>query len=141
MSLYPGVELADFTLPASVLAAFAGPRFGVDGLRRLTGVHGRPLLATALKPRGLPVSEYARMAGAFAAGGGDLVKDDQNLVTDFDGFRDRVFRCRDAVGNANARTEATAFTSRSYRPPRIDRPPLRLRVRGRLPTKSLAMVT
>ncbi len=104
VSLYPGVRLADFSLPASVLAAFAGPRFGVEGLRQLAGVHGRPLLATALKPRGLPVTEYARMAGEFASGGGDLLKDDQNLVTDFEGFRERVLRCRDAVGNANTRT-------------------------------------
>ena len=104
VSLYPGVGLADFSLPSSVAAGFAGPRFGVAGLRRLTGVHGRPLLATALKPRGLGAAEYARIAGGFALGGGDLVKDDQNLVTDFTGFRERVLRCRDAVDRANART-------------------------------------
>ena len=104
VSLYPDVRLVDFSLPASLLAAFAGPRYGVEGVRRLTGVHGRPLLATALKPRGLPVAEYARMAGEFALGGGDLVKDDQNLVAGFDEFRDRVLRCRDAVEEANART-------------------------------------
>ena len=104
VSLYPDVHLVDFTLPPEVAAAFAGPRFGIEGLRRLTGVHGRPLLATALKPRGLAVTEYARIAGEFARGGGDLVKDDQNLVTDFAEFRERVLRCHDAVENANART-------------------------------------
>ena len=104
VSLYPGVRLVDFSLPPQVAAEFAGPRFGVEGLRRITGVRGRPLLATALKPRGLPVAEYSRIAGEFALGGGDLVKDDQNLVTDFAGFRERVLRCRDAVANANART-------------------------------------
>ena len=104
VSLYPSVRLVDFTLPSAVAAQFAGPRYGIEGLRRLTGVQGRPLLATAIKPRGLPVKEYARIAGEFASGGGDLVKDDQNLVTDFDGFRERVLRCREAVENANART-------------------------------------
>ncbi|MCY4454426.1 MAG: RuBisCO large subunit C-terminal-like domain-containing protein [Immundisolibacterales bacterium] len=104
VSIYPSVRLVDFTLPPPVASAFAGPRFGIEGLRRLTGVRGRPLLATALKPRGLPVAEYARLAGGFALGGGDLVKDDQNLVTDFEGFRERVLRCRDAVEDANART-------------------------------------
>ena len=104
VSLYPGVALADFSLPPAVTSEFAGPRFGIEGLRRMTGVHGRPLLATALKPRGLEVTEYARIAGEFALGGGDLVKDDQNLVTDFAGFRERVLRCRDAVEGANART-------------------------------------
>ena len=104
VSLYPGVRLVDVSLPAPVLAALAGPRFGVEGVRRLTGVYGRPLLATALKPRGLPAAQYAHMAGAFALGGGDLVKDDQNLVAGFDEFRERVLRCRDAVDDANART-------------------------------------
>ena len=104
VSLYPDVQLADFSLPPAVAAEFAGPRFGIEGLRRLTGVRGRPLLATALKPRGLEVAEYARIAGEFALGGGDLVKDDQNLVADFAEFRERVLRCRDAVEDANART-------------------------------------
>ena len=104
VSLYPAVRLVDFTLPPAVAAEFAGPRFGIEGLRRITGVRGRPLLATALKPRGLPAAEYARIAGEFALGGGDLVKDDQNLVSDFEGFRERVLRCRDAVADANART-------------------------------------
>jgi len=70
VSIYPSVRLVDFTLPPPVASAFAGPRFGIEGLRRLTGVRGRPLLATALKPRGLPVAEYARLAGGFALGGG-----------------------------------------------------------------------
>ena len=104
VSLYPDVQLADFSLPPAVAAEFAGPRFGIEGLRRLTGVRGRPLLATALKPRGLEVAEYARIAGEFALGGGDLVKDDQNLVSGFAEFRERVLRCRDAVEDANART-------------------------------------
>ena len=104
VSLYPDVRLVDFSLPPAVASEFAGPRFGIDGLRRLSGVHGRPLLATALKPRGLRTEDYARIAGEFALGGGDLVKDDQNLVSDFAGFRERVLRCRDAVGDANART-------------------------------------
>lgn len=105
VSLYPGVRLVDFTLPSEVLDAFAGPRFGVAGLRRLTGVTGRPLLATALKPRGFSAAEYARMAGEFARGGGDLVKDDQNLVApSLAAFRDHVTRCRDEVAEANART-------------------------------------
>ena len=104
VSIYPAVRLVDFTLPPPVVAAFAGPRFGIEGVRRLTGIHGRPLLATALKPRGLPVVEYVRIAGEFALGGGDVVKDDQNLVDDFAGFRERVLRCRDAVEDANART-------------------------------------
>ena len=105
VSIYPGVRLVDVRLPEALLAHFPGPRFGVEGLRRLTGVHGRPLLATALKPRGTAVEALARMAGDFARGGGDIVKDDQNLVDgDFEGFKRRVEACHRAVAEANDAT-------------------------------------
>ena len=104
VSMMPGVRLVDITLPDHVLATFDGPRHGVAGVRALTGVHGRPLLATALKPRGVPVSRFVEMAGAFARGGGDIVKDDQNLIDDFEAFKDRVKQCADAVDDANQRT-------------------------------------
>ena len=104
VSMMPGVRLVDIELPDRVLAGFDGPRHGVAGVRALAGVHGRPLLATALKPRGVPVSRLVEMAGAFARGGGDIVKDDQNLIDDFETFKDRVKRCADAVDDANQRT-------------------------------------
>ena len=104
VSMMPGVRLVDLSFPDHVLAGFDGPRHGVAGVRALTGVHGRPLLATALKPRGVPVSRLVEMAGAFARGGGDIVKDDQNLIDEFEAFRDRVKRCAEAVDDANQRT-------------------------------------
>ena len=104
VSMMPGVRLVDVVFPDHVLAGFDGPRHGVAGVRALTGVHGRPLLATALKPRGVPVSRLVEMAGAFARGGGDIVKDDQNLIDDFEAFKDRVKRCAEAVDDANQRT-------------------------------------
>ena len=104
VSMMPGVRLVDVDFPDRVLATFDGPRHGVDGVRALTGVHGRPLLATALKPRGVPVSRLVEMAGAFARGGGDIVKDDQNLIDDFETFKGRVGQCADAVDDGNQRT-------------------------------------
>lgn len=105
VSMYRGVRLLDAELPGSVLDAFAGPRYGVRGLRRLTGVHGRPLLATAVKPRGAPLDTLSNIVRDFALGGGDLVKDDQNLVEgSFDEFRRRVDACAVAVERANAET-------------------------------------
>lgn len=105
VSILPDIRLVDLDLPDSLLAQFDGPVHGVDGVRGLLGVHERPLLATALKPRGLPDGELAAMAGAFARGGGDIVKDDQNLVDpDFETFRNRVTRCHEAVERANERT-------------------------------------
>jgi len=71
-------------------------------LRAMTGVYERPLLATALKPRGQTIADLAALAGAFARGGGDLVKDDQNLADDFETFKRRAERCHAAVMEANA---------------------------------------
>jgi ribulose-bisphosphate carboxylase large chain len=105
VSMYSGVRLLDVRLPESFLEHLQGPRYGVEGLRKMLGVHGRPLLATALKPRGTPVEELARMAAEFALGGGDIVKDDQNLVDDdFEAFKLRVQACHRAVADANAAT-------------------------------------
>ena len=104
VSMMHGVRLVDLALPGRVLATFDGPRHGVAGVRALTGVHGRPLLATALKPRGVPLARFVEMAGAFARGGGDIIKDDQNLIDGFETFKDRVKQCADAVDGANQHT-------------------------------------
>ncbi|MDX6771169.1 MAG: RuBisCO large subunit C-terminal-like domain-containing protein [Elusimicrobiota bacterium] len=103
-SIWPGLRLVDLRLPGSLLASLPGPGHGVDGLRALTDARGRPLLATALKPMGSSVESLAAAAAAFAAGGGDLVKDDQNLVDrDLAAFKDRVARIAEAVAAAGTR--------------------------------------
>lgn len=105
VSLLPQVKLLDFELPPDVLAAFPGPRYGVEGVRKLLGVYGRPLLATALKPVGISNAELADLAYQFSRGGGDLVKDDHNLHwTTRSAFRDRIRACQNAVQRANAQT-------------------------------------
>jgi len=105
VSMYPGIRLQALQLPVSLLARFEGPRFGVAGLRAMLDVHDRPLLATAIKPVGTPVERLAQLAHDFALGGGDIVKDDQNLVSDdFDAFRFRIEACSNAVQRANRST-------------------------------------
>jgi ribulose-bisphosphate carboxylase large chain len=104
VSILPDVRLVELRLPDEFLARFEGPRLGIQGLRKKLGVWERPLLATALKPRGTAHAELARRAAAFARGGGDLVKDDQNLVDrKIESFRERVSRCAEAVHEANQR--------------------------------------
>jgi ribulose-bisphosphate carboxylase large chain len=101
-SIWPGVRLVDIKFPESFLSAFSGPNFGAAGVRALLGVHGRPLLATALKPMGSTEKELADTAAAFARGGGDIVKDDQNIVdASFAAFRSRVSRIAEAVSRTN----------------------------------------
>jgi ribulose-bisphosphate carboxylase large chain len=104
-SIKPDIQVADLTLPASLLAAYAGPRFGISGLRALLGVTDRPLLCTAIKPMGLSAEALARMAGDFALGGIDLIKDDHGLADQvFAPYAERVRRCAEAVQEANQRT-------------------------------------
>lgn len=109
-SLWPEVRLLDLRLPDSFLASFRGPNWGIHGLRRLLKAEERPLLATALKPMGSTDDELAAAAAAFARGGGDIVKDDQNLVdatrTDFER---RVSRIAAAVARENARSGRTCL--------------------------------
>jgi ribulose-bisphosphate carboxylase large chain len=82
---------------------FGGPRCGRAGLRELLGVPRRALLGTAIKPLGLGPSELAVLAGAFARGGIDLIKDDHGLADQpFGRFEERVTRCAAAVAEANA---------------------------------------
>lgn len=111
ISLRPGVRLVDVDLPPSVLARFPGPRFGVAGLRELVGASpDRPLLATALKPMGQPLSELSAMAADIAANGIDLIKDDHGFASQpFAPFRERVAQCAAAVRDANERAGTTAI--------------------------------
>jgi len=102
VSIQPGIQLADFSLPASMLRQYRGPRFGIDGLRELTGAQHRPLLCTALKPMGLSASALAELAYQLALGGIDLIKDDHGLSDQaFCPFDERVARCAEAVRRAN----------------------------------------
>lgn len=98
ISLKQCIRLIDLSLPVEMLSQYRGPKFGVAGLRRMLGVYERPLLATALKPRGSAPEQLAARAKAFAAGGGDLVKDDHNLADHrFEDFCRRTELCQQAV--------------------------------------------
>ncbi|MBU0640371.1 MAG: cupin domain-containing protein [Planctomycetes bacterium] len=105
VSIQAGIRIVEVRLPDELLARFDGPNLGGAGLRALLGVYDRPLLATALKPRGAALEHLAAIARDFALGGGDIIKDDHNLVdVSFDAFRARVTRCAAAVTEANQQT-------------------------------------
>jgi ribulose-bisphosphate carboxylase large chain len=104
-SLHEHVELVDAELPPDFVAAFSGPRHGIDGIRRLAGVHGRPLTCAALKPQGLPLERLAELAFTFAAAGIDVVKDDHGLADQpYSPFAARVAACRRALERAGRET-------------------------------------
>jgi ribulose-bisphosphate carboxylase large chain len=101
-SIHDDVELADAEFPPEVLAAFGGPRHGLDGLRRRAGAAGRAMTCSALKPQGLPAAELADLAYRFALGGLDFIKDDHGLGDQsYSPFAERVAACAAAVARAN----------------------------------------
>ena len=109
VAMYPNVRLIDIQLPDSTLQYFQGPLFGVEGIRGALNVYDRPLLATALKPRGYTDEQFAQLTYEFALGGGDIIKDDQNLMGSFDQFKSRVRTCLDALNKAIDKTGQPCF--------------------------------
>ncbi len=104
-ALLPGIRLADFTLPDSLLDVMPGPQFGIQGLREMFDAPSRPLLATALKPMGLSAERLAAFAHDLALGGMDMIKDDHSLANQpFAPFVERVQRCAEAVAEANSKS-------------------------------------
>ena len=104
-SLKPGIRVESFSLTPRLRRVFPGPRFGVKGLRALTGVKRRPLICSALKPMGLDARALAHLAYRFARGGVDLIKDDHGLSDQvYAPFDERVARVSEAVARANSET-------------------------------------
>ena len=104
-SLQPEVELIDVELPQGYEKTFPGPRFGIDGIRKLAGVTGRALTCTALKPQGTPVEKLAQLARTFALAGIDVIKDDHGIANQSYGpFAQRVPAVQKAITAANRET-------------------------------------
>ena len=81
LAQFSGLKLLDFTVPPQFAAAFRGPAFGIEGCRRLTGVTGRPLIGTIIKPSiGLTPERTAGMVNELAAAGIDFIKDDELMA-------------------------------------------------------------
>lgn len=81
LAQFSGLKLIDFDVPPSFAAAFRGPAFGISGCRRLTGVEGRPLIGTIIKPSiGLTPDQTAVMVKELVEAGIDFLKDDELMA-------------------------------------------------------------
>ena len=101
-----GLRLTDLRLPLAFAAAYGGPKFGVAGTRELTGVRGRPLIGTIIKPSvGLSPTETANLVATLCEAGIDFIKDDE-LQSDgpYCPFDERVRAVMRAVNDHAART-------------------------------------
>jgi 2,3-diketo-5-methylthiopentyl-1-phosphate enolase len=71
-------RVLDVTFPKSIIEQFPGPRFGVEGMRKLLDVPERPLTLHIIKPKmGMTPEQTAQQVYDTAMGGADLAKDDE----------------------------------------------------------------
>jgi len=83
------LRLNDIIFPAELMEGFKGPKYGIEGIRKLLGVTKRPLVGTIIKPKlGLRTEDHVKVAYEAWRGGCDIVKDDENLSSQaFNGGR------------------------------------------------------
>ena len=100
------LRLEDIWFPGELAGSFKGPKYGVEGVRRVTGVEGRPLVGTIIKPKlGLVTRDHAKVAYESWLGGCDVVKDDENLASQgFNPFEDRLAQTLEARDKAEQET-------------------------------------
>lgn len=114
-------KLIDLDLAGPAREAFPGPRHGIAGLRRLTGVYGRPLVMNMIKPcTGYSPEVGAEFFYASGRGGVDLIKDDELMggMTSFSTTAGRV----KAYLEAARRIEDETGRAPLYLPNITDRP-------------------
>lgn len=79
-SIQQGIRVTAVDPGAEMAARFPGPRFGIDGIRRLCGRATGGMIAPVLKPMGLAPADFARLAAGCVRGGADIVKEDHGLA-------------------------------------------------------------
>ncbi len=92
MKAVRSLKLLDIHFPEKIVKSFKGPRYGIQGIRKLTKIKKRPLIGTIIKPKlGLTAKKHAKLAYQAWVGGVDTVKDDENLTSMiFNRFKKRI---------------------------------------------------
>jgi 2,3-diketo-5-methylthiopentyl-1-phosphate enolase len=97
------LKLLELEFPQPFLEGLPGPRFGIQGLRKLVGVYDRPLLNNIVKPCiGLSPQEGAKIVYEAAVGGVDIIKDDEKISDQsFSPLHERIKHYKEAIHRAN----------------------------------------
>lgn len=104
---YPAhTRLLDVYIPESVAKKFRGPKFGVEGIRKMLGVEKRPLVLQIIKPKmGMTPQETAHQVYETAMGGVDMVKDDEMCSEVYNcSFDDRLAAVTEALHRVQRET-------------------------------------
>lgn len=100
----PYLKLLDIDFPKKFADKFQGPKFGIDGIRKILNAYDRPLLNNMIKPcTGYTPDVGAKLFFEAAAGGVDIIKDDELIGGDrsFNKLADRVKANMDAAHRAD----------------------------------------
>lgn len=122
-SIQRGLKVIDIALGKTMQARHPGPRFGIEGIRRLAGRPKGGLIAPVLKPQGLNADALARIAYLCAKGGADIVKEDHGIMDQpMAPFRERVEKTACALARAEEETgrKALYFPSLAGEPQDLD---------------------
>jgi len=100
------LRLEDIDFPPTLVRSFKGPKYGIEGIRKLLKISSRPLVGTIIKPKlGLRTPDHAKVAYDAWIGGCDIVKDDENLSSQkFNPFEDRVTKTLESRDRAQEET-------------------------------------
>ncbi|MGL4406388.1 MAG: ribulose-bisphosphate carboxylase large subunit family protein [Notoacmeibacter sp.] len=98
---FSGLRLLDLRLTEEFADKYPGPKFGIAGTRKLSGVFDGPLIGTIVKPSvGFNAQETASLVTLLATAGLDFIKDDELQA---DGphcpFEDRVIAVMRAIND------------------------------------------
>lgn len=101
LSLDGEVKLLDLDFETGLLENFPGPRFGIEGIRDLLDVHGRPLVMSIFKGViGRDITYLSDQLKQQALGGVDLVKDDEILFDNpLTPFEKRITTSKEVLRN------------------------------------------
>ena len=100
------IMLTDVFIGKNLLKKFKGPKFGVDGIRKLTGVKKRPLSLHIIKPKmGMTPEQTANQVYQTAIGGADMCKDDEMLADAYNNtMEQRLPLVMEAINRAAEKT-------------------------------------
>ncbi len=106
MKIVKNLRLEDIKIPNNILNSFLGPKYGIEGIRKMIKIKKRPLIGTIIKPKlGLKTKDHAQVAYEAWVNGCDACKDDENLSSQtFNKFEDRLARTLEKANKAEEQT-------------------------------------
>ncbi|MBU0904150.1 MAG: 2,3-diketo-5-methylthiopentyl-1-phosphate enolase [Firmicutes bacterium] len=121
LSLDGEIKLTDLSFDETLLNHFPGPKFGIEGIRTITGVHDRPFVMSIFKGIiGKDIDFFTHQLEQQALGGVDFVKDDEILFDNpLTPFEQRITKAKEVLENVYEQTGhrtrfAVNLTGRTY---------------------------